>query len=166
MYEQLFFILEKPTGIVETERIPMRIRVTGILLEDNTVLVLDQDVNDQRSWSLPGGKVEEGEGLADALKREFLEETALNIEVHDLLYVCDFIRGDQHVLHVTFLVKKLSGELQIQDSELDQNKIRGAKYVSVAELTDIGFSAKFQSLVQNNFPGKGSYMGDKSNIGL
>ena len=53
----------------------VRIRVTGILVEDGHILLLDQDTDGPRSYSLPGGKVEEGETLADALVREMREET-------------------------------------------------------------------------------------------
>ena len=38
-----------------------------------------------RSWSLPGGKVEEGETLAAALVREMREETGLDVEPGRLL---------------------------------------------------------------------------------
>jgi ADP-ribose pyrophosphatase YjhB (NUDIX family) len=43
----------------------VRVRVTGIVIEDGRLLLLNQDTpNTGRSWSLPGGKQEEGETLA------------------------------------------------------------------------------------------------------
>ena len=48
----------------------MHVRVTGVVIEDDRVLLLNQDTDTGRSWSLPGGKVEEGETLAAALVRE------------------------------------------------------------------------------------------------
>ena len=47
----------------------MHVRVTGVVIEDDRILLLNQDTDTGRSWSLPGGKVEEGETLADALVR-------------------------------------------------------------------------------------------------
>ncbi|MFK4043127.1 NUDIX domain-containing protein [Nonomuraea wenchangensis] len=47
----------------------MKVRVTGVLIEDGRLLLLDQDTGGGRSWSLPGGKVESGEPIGDALVR-------------------------------------------------------------------------------------------------
>jgi ADP-ribose pyrophosphatase YjhB (NUDIX family) len=51
------------------------VRVAGIVIEDDQILLLNQDTGTGRSWSLPGGKVEEGESLGGALIREMREET-------------------------------------------------------------------------------------------
>lgn len=48
-------------------------RVTGIMIEDDRILLLDQDTGGSRRWSLPGGKVEDGEILAQAPVREMRE---------------------------------------------------------------------------------------------
>jgi len=34
-----------------------KIRVTGILIEDERILIVKQRVNDKRKWSLPGGHI-------------------------------------------------------------------------------------------------------------
>lgn len=80
----------------------MRVRVTGVVIEDGRILLLNEDTDTGRSWSVPGGRVEDGETLAEALVREMKEEIGLDVDPGRLLYVCDHLRGnDVHVVSCT-----------------------------------------------------------------
>ena len=59
----------------------MHVRVTGVVIENDHILLLNQDTGSGRAWSLPGGKVEEGESLSTALVREMREETGIEVAV-------------------------------------------------------------------------------------
>jgi 8-oxo-dGTP diphosphatase len=73
--------------------------------------------NERGLWEFPGGSVEFGETLANALKREIFEEYGLVIEVGALLDVVDHILPEegQHWVSPTYLCKPLSGEPVIQE---------------------------------------------------
>lgn len=144
----------------------MKIRVTAIVLNHDKILLVEQNVDRLRSWSLPGGGLEEGETLEQGVKRELMEETGLAIEVKELLYVCDYIRNDRHVIHITFLAEAPDDNLGKTTPDLDENPIKSISFVPISGIEKYGFSAKFRKLVESNFPNKGSYMGDKINIGL
>ena len=58
-----------------------QIRVTGLLVENDQVLLIKQKVDNNQKWSLPGGRVEAGETLEAAIIREIYKETGLLIEV-------------------------------------------------------------------------------------
>jgi len=145
----------------------VHVRVTGVVIEDGRILLLNQDTGTGRSWSLPGGKVEDGETLAAALVREMREETGLDVEPGRLLYVCDHLPGDStHVVHLTFEARRVGGIVGQVTAGLDTRPIRGVEFVKLADLPSLGFSQRFGDLAMAGFPGAGSYMGPKAAIGL
>jgi 8-oxo-dGTP diphosphatase len=69
------------------------IRVYGVLKNDrNEVLVTDELIRGNEYTKFPGGGLEFGEGTRDCLRREFLEEMNLRVEVGDHLYTTDFFQ--------------------------------------------------------------------------
>jgi len=141
------------------------IRVTGILMENDQLLLVRQKVN-EREWSLPGGRLEQGESLAQGMLREMKEETGLDTAIERMLYVCDIASSGNTALHITFLLKRTGGTITLPTNEFDQNPIHEVRFVPVDELRNLGFSEDFVRLIQLGFPQAGSYMGDKTQIGL
>jgi ADP-ribose pyrophosphatase YjhB (NUDIX family) len=143
------------------------VRVTGVLIEDDRVLLVEQDVTESRRWSLPGGALEFGETLEGCLLREIKEETGLDVSVNGLLYVCDRILESGHVVHITLSASVKCGVLQTgHGAEFAAGKIRSVKWVPIDELESYGFSRTFSDLAKSVFPDKGAYKGNISNIGL
>ncbi len=67
------------------------VRVYGILInEQQQVLVSDEFIRGGLYTKFPGGGLEIGEGTRDCLKREFIEEMGLKVEIGDHIYTTDF----------------------------------------------------------------------------
>ena len=67
------------------------VRVYGILINaEKQVLVSDEFIRGGLYTKFPGGGLEVGEGTRDCLKREFMEEMGLLVEVGDHIYTTDF----------------------------------------------------------------------------
>jgi len=75
----------------------MKHSVAGIALAQGNVFIARRKAGGDLGgkWEFPGGKVEEGEGDADALRREFLEEFGVAVTVGPLLATAEFTHREQ-----------------------------------------------------------------------
>ena len=90
------------------------VSVAGLVCNDkDEVLLLESP---RRGWEYPGGMVEPGETLQDALIREIKEETGADVEITGFIGVCKNIQKD--VVNIDFSCKYLGGELVTSDESL------------------------------------------------
>ena len=69
--------------------------VAGVMFQGDAVLLARRAREPALGeWSLPGGVVELGETLLEALQREFLEEVAVRIEVAGLVHLVERVIRD------------------------------------------------------------------------
>ncbi|MHA2264146.1 MAG: NUDIX hydrolase, partial [Candidatus Thorarchaeota archaeon] len=69
--------------------------VGAIVVSDRGILLVKRDKEPARGlWSIPGGAVEVGERQEEALFREILEETGVEVEVLELAGTADIILYD------------------------------------------------------------------------
>ena len=89
---------------------PFNVRVYGLLInESNEILITDEQEYGMRFTKFPGGGLEFGEGLTEGLKREFMEECNMDIDVISHFYTTDFFVksafNDSQIISVYYLVK-------------------------------------------------------------
>lgn len=102
----------------------LRIRVSGILIVDNAILLVKHHFNGHSPffWAPPGGGMQFGESAEQTLKREFFEETGLTIEIIQFLFVHEYLHQPLHAIELFFEVKLVSGELITgYDPEMSKN---------------------------------------------
>ncbi|MBF0532906.1 MAG: NUDIX domain-containing protein [Candidatus Omnitrophica bacterium] len=96
---------------------PFYMAVRGILYDaQNRVLLLQRAAaskNQPLFWEFPGGKVDPGENFADALVREFQEETGLTVSLEKVFGCGEWEREDYRIAYLFMLVTLVSGEVQI-----------------------------------------------------
>ena len=84
----------------------IRIRAAGILVKDGKILLVRHEKNDKSYWLIPGGGVDFGETVEEAVIREYQEEVGLPIKVGPMVLVHDSIPPNKHrqVLNIYFMV--------------------------------------------------------------
>jgi len=107
------------------------IRVYGILFDETKrILVSDEFIRGDYFTKFPGGGLEIGEGTRDCLKREFKEETGLDVVVGKHIYTTDYFQpsafnpNDQIISIYYFVqaedVNSLAVKTKVFDFELHQ----------------------------------------------
>ncbi len=81
----------------------------AILRDGRLLLVKRLKAPEAGMWSLPGGKVDFGERVADAVKREIAEELGVEIALKRPLGVVELI-GAEHWVSPVFLAEIVAGE--------------------------------------------------------
>lgn len=83
---------------------------TGLLVRDGSLLLVRGRYAEEAKplWTLPGGRQEAGETIAQAVVREFKEETSLGVTVGELAYIAESFddRHGWHVINVAFFVSE------------------------------------------------------------
>ena len=110
------------------------VRVYGILIHENKLLVSDEYIKGTNVTKLPGGGLEFGEGTIECVIREFKEELNLDIEVTAHFYTTDFFvnsafsRNNQ-VISIYYIVKAISNhDFKISNTIFDfPEKVEGAQ---------------------------------------
>lgn len=109
----------------------IRIRAAGILVKDEKILLVRHEKNGKSYWLLPGGGVDFGESVAEALIREFKEEVGLDIRVGPMVMVHDSIPPNKHrqVLNIYFMVSAEKFDLKVTPDAV----LRDAAFYPLAE---------------------------------
>src|SRR5690606_24196085 len=89
----------------------VRIRVCGICWQNDRLLMVKHQMGDQVLWAPPGGGLEFGESIADALKREMREETGLDVVAGSFLFGCEFLQPPLHAVELFFEAGLKEGDL-------------------------------------------------------
>jgi ADP-ribose pyrophosphatase YjhB (NUDIX family) len=102
-------------------------------------------------WSIPGGLVESGEKLEDAVQREILEETGLRISPVSIFEVFERImrdargRAEYHYVLIDYFCRVTGGELHPADD------VAGASWAARAKLDDYRLTEGTRGVIERAF---------------
>ena len=92
------------------------VSVSGLISHpDNKILLIR---GPRRGWEFPGGQVEEGENLIEALQREIQEEAGVTTSIGSLIGIYSNVKSPTK-LHLAFLGDYICGELGTSDESIE-----------------------------------------------
>lgn len=119
-----------------------RVRVAAVLLIDGKVVLARHRKGPRAYHLLPGGGVERGETLEQALVREVAEETGLSVDIGRPLILNDTIdpAGRRHLVNVTFSASVTGGSLTAYPGD---DRVEALDLVAPDDLADVDLRPPF-----------------------
>ncbi len=128
--------------------IKQRISAGGIVVVDDKVLMVHHyQENKYDFWVLPGGGIEENEGIFRAVERELLEETNLQVKAEKIAYIEELIDEGKYVCKFWVYCSLIQGKLSTEHKVADEGFLIDARFFSAKEL---GGMVAFPEIVRDD----------------
>lgn len=113
----------------------VKVAAHALIQKDGKYLVTKRPENDDwmpNFWDTPGGTIDFGEKILDALVREVKEETDLNVKVGNVIFCYNHLSGERHQFELVYLCEYIGGDIKLDPQEHSEYK-----WVTLEELESL-----------------------------
>ena len=145
------------------KQFPKHIVAAGGIVENDQGEILMVKHRDHKAWAFPGGQVENGENLTDAVVREVKEESGINVSVVRLIAISSNTAGYEGTngyervptkVMFDFACKYIDGELQPSDETSESKWVKKEDVMNY--MTSPAYRERFQAYL--DFDGTVTYL--------
>ena len=124
----------------------VKVAVHGLIKKGDKYLITKRSADDDYMpgyWDIPGGTIEFQESINDALNREIIEETGLNVKIGKIIFCYDFPSDpERHQFQMVYECEYIGGEVKLNPVDHEQ-----FKWVGLAEIKKLHTIAFLEALV-------------------
>ncbi|MEI8067619.1 MAG: NUDIX hydrolase [Candidatus Shapirobacteria bacterium] len=103
-----------------------KVAAHALIKKDNKYLVTKRPANDDympNFWDTPGGTIDFGEKILDALVREIKEETDLTVKVGNIIFCHNHLSGtERHQFELVYQCEYIGGDIKLDPEEHSEFK--------------------------------------------
>lgn len=132
---------------------PINIRPAILIIENQKILTMQYNYGGQEVYNLPGGNLELGEHLSDALAREMQEELGIDVAVGKMVLVGEvyFEERKKHTLHLLFEGRITAGVPTLNPKETSALAI---KWLTINDLEKVNLYPNLSKYITEYLAGK------------
>lgn len=133
--------------------------VGALIFDGDRILMVERGGEPLKGWwSIPGGLVETGESIDQAVRREVREETGLDVRPQGVLKIFERImrdaegRAEYHYVLIDYVCSVAGGDLQAGDD------VSRAEWVPRRDLPQLRITEGTLDVIEKGFQNRGEYM--------
>ncbi|MCF6361458.1 MAG: NUDIX hydrolase [Cyclobacteriaceae bacterium] len=112
----------------------IRARVCGLVVEDDSILLVKHTLRGKPFYAPPGGAIEFGEPIETALTREFKEETHIEVKSAEFKFITEYIKPPLHAIELFYLISQWDGTAKKGSDPENNHLIKGVNWFSMKDI--------------------------------
>ena len=119
----------------------------ALIIKDKCILLVRDPREENEIWELPGGRLNVGESPKVGLAREVLEELGVEVDVHEVVHLEQFLQGSEgkNALMIAYLASLKDFEAELIP---DKREIAEVRFVPISEVLELNLFPEYRRAIE------------------